>query len=163
MPDDRRHHARPAITLTRRRFLGAAAGSAALLAMPHGAFAATSAGLDAAVAKSSLVYVSPLLGDGRESACHGEVWFVADGPDLASVNTAVVFRNDRKTIAIRYCGREVVDEKGARQFIAGFGWVPPTANWYHDGFFWVRVNEVAAETVSMRSTSPGDSWISFST
>ena len=28
-----------------------------------------------ALAKSGLVYISPLLSDGRESTCHGEVWF----------------------------------------------------------------------------------------
>jgi hypothetical protein len=31
--------------------------------------------LDRALAASPLVYVSPLLADGRESRCHGEVWF----------------------------------------------------------------------------------------
>jgi hypothetical protein len=31
--------------------------------------------LEDALAKSGLVYISPLLADGRESTCHGEVWF----------------------------------------------------------------------------------------
>ena len=31
--------------------------------------------VQAALAKSGFVYVSPLLADGSESTCHGEVWF----------------------------------------------------------------------------------------
>ncbi len=31
--------------------------------------------LESALQKSGFVYVSPLRSDGRESACHGEVWF----------------------------------------------------------------------------------------
>ena len=37
--------------------------------------AAPAAPLAAALAASPFVYVSPLLADGRESRCHGEVWF----------------------------------------------------------------------------------------
>jgi hypothetical protein len=33
----------------------------------------------ASLGSSGLVYISPLLGDGRESRCHGEVWFLYDG------------------------------------------------------------------------------------
>jgi hypothetical protein len=40
-----------------------------------------------AAAKSTLIYVSPLLADGSESACHGEVWFVVDGDDLLVVTS----------------------------------------------------------------------------
>jgi hypothetical protein len=36
----------------------------------------------AALAKSQLVYLTPILADGRESACHGEVWFVQHAGDL---------------------------------------------------------------------------------
>jgi len=32
-----------------------------------------------ALGESKLVYVSPLHRDGRESSCHGEVWFFVDG------------------------------------------------------------------------------------
>ncbi len=35
------------------------------------------------LASSPLVYVSPLNADGRESRCHGEVWFFKDGEDVA--------------------------------------------------------------------------------
>ncbi len=34
------------------------------------------------LASSPLVYVSPLLADGSESRCHGEVWFFGDGEDV---------------------------------------------------------------------------------
>ncbi len=65
---------------------------------------------------------------------------IAERPEFIALNTAVVLRNSRKTIAVRYCGTEAVGEDGERQFNGQFGWVPPTANWYHDGFFWLRVN-----------------------
>ena len=56
--------------ITRRAFLG---GSAAALLAP--AAFARSVDLEAALDASKLVYVSPLLADGSESTCHGEVWF----------------------------------------------------------------------------------------
>jgi hypothetical protein len=56
--------------ITRRAFL---AGSSAALLAPLAL--ARAAELDAALDKSKLVYVSPLLSDGAESTCHGEVWF----------------------------------------------------------------------------------------
>jgi hypothetical protein len=37
--------------------------------------AAPDASLEAALEASPYVYVSPLRADGRESSCHGEVWF----------------------------------------------------------------------------------------
>ena len=71
--------------LDRRHFLAALAGSVAALAAPRSVLAATGSALQDALASSALVYVSPLVSDGRESACHGEVWFVADGGDLLVV------------------------------------------------------------------------------
>lgn len=56
--------------ITRRAFLG---GSAAALLAPVAL--ARSVELEAALDASKLVYVSPLLADGSESTCHGEVWF----------------------------------------------------------------------------------------
>jgi len=54
----------------RRTFLGAtAAGLLAPVAF------ARAAALDAALADSEFAYVSPLLADGTESRCHGEVWY----------------------------------------------------------------------------------------
>ncbi len=40
-----------------------------------------------AIAESPLVYIAPLRGDGSESSCHAEVWFVPDGEDLLVVTT----------------------------------------------------------------------------
>lgn len=56
--------------LDRRIFIG---GSLCLLAAP--AAWARSVDRDAALAKSKLVYISPLKSNGNESACHAEVWF----------------------------------------------------------------------------------------
>jgi hypothetical protein len=62
--------------LTRRRVL---IGGAALLigarGLPRIARAADTATL-AALDKSRLIYLTPLLAGGRESTCHSEVWFV---------------------------------------------------------------------------------------
>jgi hypothetical protein len=68
--------------LTRRELLltsACALGAAAL--WPRGARAADPAWLETA-RKSPLVYVSPLLANGNESRCHGEVWFFVDQNDV---------------------------------------------------------------------------------
>ena len=39
------------------------------------------------LASSPLVYVSPLHADGKESRCHGEVWFFQDGKDVVVCTT----------------------------------------------------------------------------
>ena len=41
-----------------------------------------SASAKAALAESPLVYISPLLDKGKESRCHGEVWFFVDEGDV---------------------------------------------------------------------------------
>jgi hypothetical protein len=52
------------------------AGAALLLALPGRAAAKTpGAEISALLEKSEFVYVSPLLADGVESRCHGEVWY----------------------------------------------------------------------------------------
>lgn len=56
--------------ITRRGFLG---GSAAALLAPLALARADE--LDSLLASSPFVYISPLLADGKESSCHGEVWF----------------------------------------------------------------------------------------
>jgi hypothetical protein len=56
--------------IDRRTFLK---GSAAALLAPG--VLARAGGLEGALEASPYVYVSPLLSDGRESTCHGEVWF----------------------------------------------------------------------------------------
>lgn len=64
-----------------------------------------------ALATSPLVYVSPLLADGRESTCHGEVWYFVDDGDVV-IFTAV----DRwKARAVRR-GRD-----RARLWVGDFG------------------------------------------
>ncbi len=56
--------------IDRRTFLGA---TAAAVAAPL-AFA-RAAELELAAQKSEFAYISPLLASGKESTCHGEVWF----------------------------------------------------------------------------------------
>lgn len=69
--------------LSRRELLVAGAcalGAAAL--WPRTAFSAGDAAWLEAAKTSPLVYVSPLLSDGSESRCHGEVWFFVDAGDV---------------------------------------------------------------------------------
>jgi hypothetical protein len=66
----------PASELTRRQLIGLGLGAAAALAWPARSRAAgLGADVTALLEKSGFVYVSPLLGSGAESRCHGEVWF----------------------------------------------------------------------------------------
>jgi hypothetical protein len=46
----------------------------------------------AAIEKSKLIYITPIKGDGKESACHAEVWFYADGADLLVVTKPALWR-----------------------------------------------------------------------
>ena len=39
----------------------------------------------AALKKSSLIYLSPILSNGSDSKCHGEVWFVYHEDDVIVV------------------------------------------------------------------------------
>jgi len=73
------------IRLSRRRFLETSAVLSGGLLLPVRAFADANPAVRAALARSPLVYVSPLRRDGSESRCHGEVWFVSDGADLLVV------------------------------------------------------------------------------
>jgi hypothetical protein len=72
-----------ATDLSRRELLlaGACALGAAAF-WPRRAFAQADAAFLAAAKSSPLVYVSPLLANGSESRCHGEVWFFMDGGDV---------------------------------------------------------------------------------
>jgi hypothetical protein len=88
--------------LTRRSFLTGLTAAAAALLLPRGrpsadeVFALPDA-TRTALAESPLIYLSPLRGDGSESTCHGEVWFVQDGAELL-----VVTASDRwKALAVR--------------------------------------------------------------
>lgn len=76
------------LAASRRGVLKAAGlllGSLLLPARPRAAEAAGAA-LPAPIAQAlqerRLVFVSPLRRDGRESRCHGEVWFFVDGADV---------------------------------------------------------------------------------
>ncbi|MBW2273387.1 MAG: hypothetical protein JRG96_08960 [Deltaproteobacteria bacterium] len=76
----------------RELLLGAAAGFGAL-AFPARIMAAEAAFelpevTRAALSGSPLVYVSPLHPDGKESRCHGEVWYFVDGKDVVIVTGA---------------------------------------------------------------------------
>lgn len=50
------------------------------------------AAIEAALAESELIYVTPLRADGRESACQAEVWFAADGADAFIVTASDAWR-----------------------------------------------------------------------
>ena len=69
--------------LSRRELLvnGAYALGVALL-WPRASHAQSPAGWLDVARKSPLAYVSPLSRDGRESRCHGEVWFFVDDGDV---------------------------------------------------------------------------------
>ena len=47
----------------------------------------------AAIEKSPLIYITPIKSDGKESSCHAEVWFHADGEDLLVVTKAELWRS----------------------------------------------------------------------
>ncbi len=47
----------------------------------------------AAIDKSKLIYITPIKSDGKESACHAEVWFFADGADLLVVTKPELWRS----------------------------------------------------------------------
>ena len=78
--------------LSRRSFLEGAAAVAGLLLLPARWVRSEEGALELSEAvrrieESPLIYLSPLRSDGSESACHGEVWFVAEGADLLVVTT----------------------------------------------------------------------------
>jgi hypothetical protein len=72
--------------MNRRDFLhaGIVAGASVVFPLRARGFERSKA-LDEAIAKSRLVYVTPLLSDGSESKCHAEVWFADDAGDLLVV------------------------------------------------------------------------------
>jgi len=86
--------ARAPARVDRRGFLVGAAATMAALAWPARAWAepAPTDALERALGESGLVYISPLKGDGGESACHAEVWFVTEGADVLVVTNAERWR-----------------------------------------------------------------------
>ena len=92
----------PDSRLSRRSFLNLTVASGAALLLPRGVLGADEAftlpdATRAALAESSLIYLSPLRSNGAESSCHGEVWFVRDGAELLVVTT----RDRWKALAVR--------------------------------------------------------------
>jgi hypothetical protein len=98
--------------LTRRELLvaGACALGAATL-WSRRVFAADDPAWLAAAKISPLVYVSPLLKDGKESRCHGEVWFFVDGGDVVLATATDTWK--ARALAV---GRT-----GARIWVGDFG------------------------------------------
>jgi len=78
--------------LSRRTFLAGSALALAGLSLPRFTRAAGPEAALAAAEKSPLIYVSPLKGDGAESSCHAEVWFIKEGSDLLVVTDAKRWR-----------------------------------------------------------------------
>ena len=70
---------------SRRCFLRDSAILSAGLLLPLRAFGDTHTKIQDALARSPLVYISPLKSDGNESRCHGEIWFVTEGDDVLVV------------------------------------------------------------------------------
>jgi hypothetical protein len=71
------------LELSRRELLiGGALAFGAVALLPRSASAAAGPSWLEAAKTSALVYVSPLSKDGKESTCHGEVWFFVDGGDV---------------------------------------------------------------------------------
>ena len=85
----------PGESWTRRRLLvGAAQGVAGLLVFARSPRAESSPAASLpkaaqeALRASPLVYISPLLADGGESRCHGEVWYFVDAGSVVIITAA---------------------------------------------------------------------------
>ncbi len=63
------------------------------LARSRGAEFRVSKAAQAAIETSKLIYITPVKSDGKESACHAEVWFYADGADLLVVTKPELWRS----------------------------------------------------------------------
>lgn len=68
--------------VTRRKVLAAGGGATLGTFLFHAPSSAAEPTLAAALERSRLVYISPIRSDGKESRCHSEVLFVADGDDV---------------------------------------------------------------------------------
>ncbi|MDG2335400.1 MAG: hypothetical protein P8Q97_14345 [Myxococcota bacterium] len=84
---------------------------------------------------SPLVYISPLLADGKESRCHGEVWFFVDGGSVV-----IVTATDRwKANAVRQ-GRDQ-----ARLWVGDFGQVGRSGDRYRKAPSFVADAEIISD------------------
>jgi len=80
------------MSINRRQAL---AGTAALCLAGWGSARVAMAAESPAVAfldKSQLIYLTPLLADGRESTCHGEVWFVHRNREIFVITKSDAWR-----------------------------------------------------------------------
>lgn len=75
-----------------RRTLLAYSGAAFAAGAAHVRAAALSETALQALAKSDVVYLTPLKQDASESRCHAEVWFVFDGTDVFVVTSSSAWR-----------------------------------------------------------------------
>lgn len=75
-----------------------------------------------ALGESSLVYVSPLHRDGRESSCHGEVWYFVDEGD-----PVIITASDGWKVRAIKSGRD-----RARLWVGDFGPVQGTGGRYRE-------------------------------
>lgn len=72
-----------------------------------------------------------------------------------AVNIGVVLKNEKKTISLRYSGRQVTRKDGTKEWIGTFGWPSPNSNWYHDGFVYATVDGVKAQSHPFKLESTG--------
>ena len=141
-----RSGSQPGFLWTRRDFL---VGTVALcgvasLGAPTRAWAAAperlklSSAAEAALAESPLVYISPLLADGQESRCHGEVWFFVDGGD-------VVIFSDKNSWKVRAVG---LGRERARIFVGDFGPVSRAGNRFRKAPNFLAAAEIDSSTAT---------------
>lgn len=115
MEDSALHWTRRAVLRGAAVLAGAAAFAPRRLFAADAGYALPKATADA-LAKSPLVYVSPLLASGKQSSCHKEVWYFMDRGDVV-IGTAT----DRwKTVAVKK-GRDK-----ARLWVGEYGASAPT-------------------------------------
>jgi len=115
MDDSALHWTRRAVLRGAAVLAGAAAFAPRRLFAADAPYALPKATADA-LAKSPLVYVSPLLASGKQSACHKEVWYFVDRGAVV-IGTAT----DRwKTVAVKK-GRDK-----ARLWVGEYGASAPT-------------------------------------
>jgi hypothetical protein len=123
--------------------IGGASLLGAALLPPRAALSADAPVVDAALAKalveSGLVYISPLHADGRESSCHGEVWFFEDRGSVVIVTAkdrwkarALRTGRHRARLWVGEHGRGPSAGEGFREapsFLASAGFDEESATW----------------------------------
>lgn len=77
--------------MNRRRLLQAGATAVTAACINPLVFAKNSPAVDA-LDKSALIYLTPILSNGNESQCHGEVWFVHHDNEIFVVTQTTAWR-----------------------------------------------------------------------